>query len=687
MTVRRRTYWILAVLGIAVWVIGSELVAPRLIAQAYRGEGWDFLTRVMGGRDVHEQAFYIDAWLSLARRTTVALIGLVAGGYFWFYQPDGRRRLFGWALGGGEELQGWAVVRLAAGWGLIAGLLEGGYLTVRQAVVQDPASGYRSEILWLAPLTATIAFTAVGILVAVSARAAGTRVSLRKLTFGLGALAFYGAIQSRGIPLHWSAEVALGLGLGAVAARAVAARPRWAVSAARSRATPLAVLAVIACLVAVVEEPPVLERRRAQRVVAADGPHPNVLLIILDTVRGAELGVYGYERPTTPNLDEWAGRGVVFDNAYSTAPWTLPSHVSILTGRYPFETPAGFERAIDDRYATLAEVLRDHGYDTGGFVANLSYTTETSGLDRGFLWYHDQPRTLRWSWGTSWLSGVLVSRTGLSRWLPTGRKTAAYVTDEFLTWLRGGRDRPFFAFLNYMDAHDEYPSPVAYRRQFGAPLTLPPWPDTISTETMRPFHDAYDASIAYIDAQLGRLFARLSDSGVLHHTVVIIASDHGEMFGEHGLIKHTSSLYTPLLHVPLIILEPDGAHAGIRIPDYVTLRDLPSTILDLAGIDGAGLPGASLARFWGEGPPSVSPLYAELDKYEFTEPGSRSDLGDMSALVSDGVQVIRNGDGSVELYDLRQDPGQLEDLGEAPEFDALRDSLLARLDATAHLRP
>ncbi len=456
-------------------------------------------------------------------------------------------------------------------------------------------------------------------------------------------------------------------------------------TAARSRLTPLAVLAVIACLAATVETPAVLARQRAERLTA-DGPHPNVLLIILDTVRAMELGVYGYDRPTTPNLDDWAGRGIVFDNAYSTAPWTLTSHVGILTGRYPFETPAGFQHTLDDRYATLAEVLRDQGYDTGGFVANLMYTTETSGLDRGFLWYQDQPRTPGWSWGTSWLSGVLVSRTGLSRWLQPERKTAPYITDEFLTWVER-RDRPFFAFLNYMDAHNDYVSPPAYRRRFGAPLTLPPWPDTISLETTRPFRDAYDASIAYIDAQLGRLFARLSESGVLDHTVVIIASDHGEMFGEHGLFNHANGLYTPLLHVPLIVLEPDGARAGLRIPDYATLRDLPATILDLAGIDGAGLPGESLARFWGGSAdparPAVSPLYAELEKYEFTEPGSRSILGDMRTLVRDGFQVILNGDGSIELYDLRRDPGQHDDLSDVPEFRALCDSLLARLEAAA----
>jgi len=337
------------------------------------------------------------------------------------------------------------------------------------------------------------------------------------------------------------------------------------------------------------------------RLGAAPADAPNVLLIILDTVRGANLSLYGYPRPTTPALERWGAAGVTFDRALATAPWTLPSHGTLFTGRLGSELGGDWLRPVRIGQASLAQLFYRRGYATAGFVGNLVYASYESGLTPGFIRYEDYPI----SWHQVLLHSPLV-QTGLARALGQSRglrdawralrrldlqikrrpaseyKAAGGITDAFLAWQRETAGRPFFAFLNYFDAHDPHRAPADLLARFAGTGTA---------------EDRYDAAIAYLDRELDRLFAELARRGVLDRTIVVVTSDHGEQFGEHGLRGHANSLYLPVLEVPLMLRYPARVPAGRRVTQAVSLRDLPATILDLAGAGGVAplLPGTSLA--------------------------------------------------------------------------------------------
>ena len=211
---------------------------------------------------------------------------------------------------------------------------------------------------------------------------------------------------------------------------------------------------------------------------------PNVLLLVLDTVRADRMSLYGYERRTTPVLERLAERGIRFDEARATAPWTLPSHASFFTGRWPHELDVQWLTPLRGNFPTLSEYLGSRGYATAGFVANTLYCSYETGLDRGFTHYDDYVLEKLMPLRTAWLVdhfmqlvsdlGVYVGRTldvGPFRpmqesWIASlfvvdRRKDAGSVQREFVHWLSQRRKpaRPFFAFLNFYDAHAPYVLP------------------------------------------------------------------------------------------------------------------------------------------------------------------------------------------------------------------------------------
>ncbi|HXE57647.1 MAG TPA: sulfatase, partial [Gemmatimonadales bacterium] len=433
----------------------------------------------------------------------------------------------------------------------------------------------------------------------------------------------------------------------------------------------------------------VVERWRVARLPAPAAGAPNVLLLVLDTVRSMSLGLYGYERPTTPALEAWARRGVVFERAYATAPWTLPSHGSMFTGRWPHELSTGWSSPLDRTHPTLAEALARRGYATGGFVANLLYCSRQHGLARGFARYDDFPVSPGEVLVSSSLGRFLTNRSRVRRLVGyydvLGRKSAAEINRAFLGWIESVGDRPFFAFLNYYDAHEPYLPPDSLARRFASGGVRRPHRiayqlheasrsqrGAMTPEETRAERDAYDAAIAHLDAEIDRLFRELDRRGVLQRTLVIVTSDHGEHFGEHGLFGHGHRLYRPALEVPLVLIFPGRVPAGQRVREPVSLRDLPATTLALLGDSSSHrFPGASLTRFWGgDSLPVPQLILAEVDR------GRRRYH---VAAVAEGLYYIRKPGGVEEVYALEGDPLQLRNLAGDPGLAPLIDRIRARI--------
>ena len=317
---------------------------------------------------------------------------------------------------------------------------------------------------------------------------------------------------------------------------------------------------------------------------------PNVLLIVLDTVAAGHLSLHGYERPTSPTLDGLARRGIRFDRVQATSSWTLPSLASAFTGRWPHELSVGWLTPLDATHPTLAEYLGSRGYATAGFVANTFYCGSDTGLGRGFTVYRDYifPELSAFKWAALInrpLEGMrsihefmrqrlkAVFLQGLLSTFDAGnRKPASAVNREFLDWLSVRRqpERPFFAFLNYYDAHYPYKLPEGSIHRFGArPRTereidlIEYWraggQARLSVREDAFVRDCYDDCIADLDEQLGRLIDELGRRDILDQTWLIVTADHGESFGEHpGVFGHGTSLYQTQLHVPLVIIPPRG---------------------------------------------------------------------------------------------------------------------------------
>jgi arylsulfatase A-like enzyme len=417
------------------------------------------------------------------------------------------------------------------------------------------------------------------------------------------------------------------------------------------------------------------------------GSAPNVLLIIFDTVRHANLSLYGYNRPTSPRLSELATESKVFDFALTTAPWTLPSHATLFTGRYPDSLTGDWRHPIADDQRTLAHVLSERGYATAGFVNNLLYTSYESELDQGYRRYVDYPVTFpvivrHFTPGrTGFVTALLGSRSlyALSRAikgfnLDLAREgadepaNARRLSDAFLQWERERGERPFFAFINYFEAHGLFQPTPQEEQLFPGGKRI----------------DYYDAAIHRLDAEVGRIVDSLRQRGVLDNTLLIVTSDHGEHFGESGLQGHANSLYLPLLRVPLVMRFPARLSAQ-RINEPVTLRDLPATILDFTapseGSQNLEFPGVSMARLWATPPDTNgSPLFASLSQGINVAASSRNANGSLATLFGRQYQLIRGPGDHEELYDYRSDSLEQHDLirthGQEPEVRALREALL-----------
>jgi arylsulfatase A-like enzyme len=401
---------------------------------------------------------------------------------------------------------------------------------------------------------------------------------------------------------------------------------------------------------------------------------PNVVLLVLDTVRADHVGCYGHAGAATPFLDGLAAQADRYAVVEAAAPWTLPSHASMFTGRFAFEHGADSGKTPDGRIydarplgpvlPTLAEALRECGYATTAFVANTAYLAETFGLQRGF-------------------DGYQVER-GL----------ANQVNGRFFTWLEGraGDERPFFAFLNYMDAHRPYNvRPLEGER--GA--KLPPADPTPSGDLLDALYASvmgrgepadpelvariavqYDHGIAWLDQAVESVATQLRARGLWDETLLIVTSDHGEFLGEHGLVEHSKDIYQEVLRVPLIVRAP-GQTSGRVVAERTSLAALPQLVL-------AHVPGPEAVR-QRERFPVHGADAAVLAEVHFTrgkdlaQPWGARFQRERFALFAERWKLILSTDGQDELYDLEADP--LESRNLAAEKPRLFEALAARLRA------
>jgi len=419
------------------------------------------------------------------------------------------------------------------------------------------------------------------------------------------------------------------------------------------------------------------------------GQRPNVIFIVLDTVRADHLSSYGYSRPTTPNLDRLAARGVLFENAIAPTSWTLASHASMFTGLLPHQNGADWWLPLRPGPRTLAEILRSRGYATAGFVANFDYCQKGWGLARGFDVYGDDSDTLRHNLAGTLLGTALIQPAyqHFCRFDALERQDAQQINQEVFQWLRRAPHRPFFLFVNYFDTHVPYLTEPPYDHRFGKlpnrlvhklfdALQTHRRVRGITSAERATLIAAYDNCLAYLDAQVGRLIDFLGRTPEGRNTIIIVTSDHGEAFGEQGYYSHGYNLYRELLHVPLIIAGP-GIPQDVRIGHLVRTRDLFSTVLDLAAGGHSPFSRESLARFWQPGfkaQPFDNFVVSELVPI-FNEGGKQA----MISLTTPEWQYIYKSNGRQELYRWPVDPLDQTDLARSPGAKATLKRLHQRL--------
>jgi arylsulfatase A-like enzyme len=609
-----------------------------------------------------------------------------------------------------SNTNGWApgsILVLSIWCGLLSGLLEIGTTILRKNTVGQAHFYWMSRhFVWLIPATNVLLFLTLGLILgvvtAVSPRRGGWLAV--RLLCTLTVLPALLIAFSQVYGLAWFV-VALG-----VATRLVPILGRHRTGFARLVRLSFPLIAAVAPVLAALiwVEDRIEEWRAAARPTPAPTA-PNVLLLVLDTVAAGHLSLYGYNRPTSPAIDELAQRGIRFDFAQATAPWTLTSHASMFTGRWPHELSAGWLTPLDGTYPTVAEVISETGYATAGFVANTAYCASDSGLARGFNLYRDYtlPRLAAFNMAAlvnrpieglaaigdfldRQLGGNAVGRaaTYVSGFFNAHQLDAEVINRQFLEWLtdRSQPQRPFFAFLNFMDAHVPYLPPRMGFHRFGTGprddremRLIKNWAaadkSSFTTSDVTMARDCYDSCIGHLDEQLGRLIDELDRRGVLTRTWVIIVSDHGESFGEHPeVFCHGTSLYQTELHVPLVIIPPAGSQISHRVvTETVSLRDLAATIVDITGTAARSpFPGESLSRFWngssGSEPakaPAPSSAGLALAEVVLLLPsgwplGSLTD-GDWSYIRSEE-------DLKEELFNLRVDARETQNLADDPTW-------------------
>jgi len=603
------------------------------------------------------------------------------------------------------------ILPLAIWFGLAAGLIEGLVFLLfpfllqfewvsRDVLLPDVAI----ELIWISPLFNGLLFGAIGLGLIGLFKLARLARPDRRLPVVVTSVSLFSFLSFLDwLALLWSRRIHH-LSLAILAAGLAATFTRYArkreerMSRLWRRTLPW-LAAAVALVFAGVESGGWLRERMAISALASAPPSaPNLLVIVVDTLRADHLSGYGYARPTSPRLDRLAQEGALFESAFSASSWTAPSHASLLTGRYPHEhgvewrTPRAL---LDGRYPTLAEALKERGYRTAAFSANSFWFTRPMGFGRGFIRFEDffqspSDMALRTFYGRAF-EQVVLRRLGIEDF--PARKRAADINRSVLRWVDRDREKPFFAFLNYMDTHDPYLPPAPFRGKFsrspapGGILNgrLGRYHPLMTSEELQGEIDAYDGAIAYVDDQIGRLLDELRRRAMLDRTVVLVTSDHGESLGERGFLLHANSLYLETIHVPLIFRYPEKTPAGARVTQPVTNAAAAATVMELVGAGRQTMfPLPSLLQLWRPGcapqaAASWPPPLAEIERQPWSLDRYPVSRGWIKSLVSSEWHYIRYENLGAEIYDWKNDEREEHNLINNPRVESATETLHSRL--------
>lgn len=419
----------------------------------------------------------------------------------------------------------------------------------------------------------------------------------------------------------------------------------------------------------------------------------DIVLVTVDSLRADHVGWHGYDRDTTPNLDERAASAETFQSAFSHACSTRPSFPSIMTSSYALEH-GGFERLSKER-TTIAEQLKQYGYETGGFHSNLYLSTDF-GYDRGFDHFFDSKSDpgpvakLRQEIKTRLdPNGSLYSvlqrafnaterQTGIE--LGSAYVDAEGITDRALDWARSTGSGPRFLWVHYMDVHHPYVPPSKFQRRFRDDVIddrdavqlrrkMLETPEEVSQTELQTLIDLYDAEIAYVDEEVDRLLEEIRYTWETD-PIFAFTSDHGEEFLDHGGFSHSASFHDEVIHVPLLVDEDDEG----TYDELVGLMDLAPTLASRAGTEPA-------SEFRGE--PLDGIEAATWNRDEVIAEWADTDTDDRRFCVrTNDWKYTRAEDGTEQLYDLSADPGEETNLAdEGPEeLHELRERLEGHLE-------
>ncbi|HNQ94338.1 MAG TPA: sulfatase [Anaerolineales bacterium] len=581
---------------------------------------------------------------------------------------------------------------LAVTFGLITGLGEGillfGLRQLELLTWRLQNRAYWYETLWIAPLVDVILFALAGFALTLIGFPLRKKIPVNKISLFL--LSFLAVFDWVFIILFGRISLApiliLAAGASVQVFNALSKREQ---AVERSSQRSLKWLAGVGLAVFVIVQGGgwVNEKMKTSQL-RDNADAPNIIVIVVDTLRADHLSSYGYERETSPFMDGLAAEGVRFENAISPSSWTQPSHASMLTGRYTYEHQAE-TRPLDDTYPTIGEVLQAQGYRTGAFSANTLFFTRRQGFGRGFLHFEDNYQSVSDAFLNSSLYGYLFDYYGLRKALnyegvPT-RRLAPEINRSALQWIDQG-DQPFFVFINYFDVHDPYTPPEPYLSKYGQTQGglingfIERYHPELTPEQLQSEIDAYDGSINYVDDQISALFAELESRGELENTIVIITADHGESLGEHGLLQHSASLYRQEIHVPLIVWGA-GVPSGIIVDTPVSTASLPVTIMQLLGANDGAFPSQPLTKlFGGSVPPGWAQPISEVAQFDGAAEQNPTTYGEMKSVVGDQLQYIVHEEFGEVLYNWRDDPQEQSNLANDPASASALDGFRSYLE-------